>query len=371
MPKKKQQFQPNYSISNRIASTLMQIEAIKTVFSQRPISVQMLRQLRESARLTTTHYSTMIEGNRFTQQEVNAVLQQAQHFPGRERDEAEVQGYYAALQQVETLARESGVITERQIRLIHGLVQGGGRLTVAASPYRDGQNVIKDAATGRIVYLPPEAADVPWLMAALVDWLGSGTDTQLPVPILAAIAHYQFATIHPYYDGNGRTARLLANLVLYQGSYHLKGIYSLEEYYARDLQAYYAALSIGPSHNYYEGRAGADISSWLAYFLNGMLDSFQKVQARALQTASAGQGDLSGLLRTLDGRQRKALTLFHEKELISSRDVAVLFGFRPRTARDLCQRWVRAGFLEIADPARKSRTYRLHSRFAAAGAGRI
>ena len=68
--------------------------------------------------------------------------------------------------------------------------------------------------------------------------------------------------IHPYYDGNGRTARLLTSLILHLGGYGLKGLYALEEYYALDLKAYYEALTVGPSHNYHLGRVEADIAGW-------------------------------------------------------------------------------------------------------------
>lgn len=128
-----------------------------------------------------------------------------------------------------------------------------------ATPYRDGQNVIRDGSTRAIVYMPPEASDVPLLMADLFAWVNEQLRTaELPSPILAAVAHYQYATIHPYNDGNGRTARLLTTLLLHRTGYGLKGIYSLEEYYARNLEAYYRALTIGPSHNYYDGRAEAE-----------------------------------------------------------------------------------------------------------------
>ena len=74
-------------------------------------------------------------------------------------------------------------------------------------------------------------------MGQLLDWLRLSEREGVPCPIRAWIAHYQFATIHPYYDGNGRTARLLTTLILHRGGYDLKGLYSLEEYYARDLSA--------------------------------------------------------------------------------------------------------------------------------------
>ena len=94
--------------------------------------------------------------------------------------------------------------------------------------------------------MPPEAKDVPRLMADMVAWIKDSNAQGLPCPIRAGIAHYQFATIHPYYDGNGRTARLLTTLILHLGGYDLKGLYSLEEYYARNLGAYYEALDRRP-----------------------------------------------------------------------------------------------------------------------------
>ena len=96
-----------------------------------------------------------------------------------------------------------------------------GRTRVKPSAYRDGQNVIRDSASQRIVYMPPEAKDVPALMKALVAWLASSERQDLPCPLRAGIAHYQFATIHPYYDGNGRTARLLLNYHLLRHGYPL------------------------------------------------------------------------------------------------------------------------------------------------------
>jgi Fic family protein len=211
--------------------------------------------------------------------------------------------------------------------------------------------------------MPPEATDVPWLMEQLVTWINK--EDQLPLPIKAGIAPYQFATIHPYYDGNGRTARLLTTLVVHVGAYDLKGIYALEEYYARDLKAYYEALTVGPSHNYYLGRAEADITAWIAYFIGGMAASFEKVRAQAVREAAKGGKDQSRLLRNLDSKQRQALTLFRGSREIAAKDVAGLFGYKPRTAALLCQRWAEKGFIETTDPAKKSRRYRLADMYGA------
>ena len=232
---------------------------------------------------------------------------------------------------------------------------GGNRATVKPTRYRDGQNVIRDSRSGAIVYLPPEARDVPPLMEDLVMWLDQTGYSDLPCPLRAAVAHYQFATIHPYYDGNGRTARLLTSLVLHLGGYGLKGFYSLEEYYAQDLPAYYQAIAIGPSHNYYLGCAEADITSWLEYFSTGMADALDNVQRNAV--ADAGGRDKARELRQLDTRQRRILDLFQTAEWITSAHVAKTLRLRARTARHLCQRWVSDGFIAIVDPSRKARRY--------------
>ena len=69
-------------------------------------------------------------------------------------------------------------------------------------------------------------------------------------------------------------------------------------------------------------------------------------------------------MRNLDSKQRRALTLFQESREIAAKDVAGLFGYKPRTAALLCQRWVEQGFLETTDPAKKSRRYQLGGTYA-------
>lgn len=358
-------FTPKFIITAKIARCLMRIEAAKQVVQDLPITLSVLATLRETARLFSTHYSTMIEGNRLTQEQVSKVIEDKQHFPGHERDEKEVLGYYAALEKLEQLSASSNLVTETHIQTLHALVMAAGRKKVKPTPYRDGQNVIRDSRSRGIVYMPPEAKDVEQLMKKMVAWVATTERKELPCPIRAGIAHYEFATIHPYYDGNGRTARLLTTLILHLGGYDLKGLYSLEEYYARNLGAYYEALTIGPSHNYYEGRAVADITKWVEYFCEGMADSFESVKRRAQKAAGSGAQDRSPALRRLDPRQRKALELFRDSNTITSRDVATLFGILQRAARNLLAAWVDNGFVVIADPANKSRKYGLTSDYRA------
>jgi Fic family protein len=346
-------FTPVFEITPAIADDLVAIDEARLAISQLPIDVEMLASLRETARLGATHYSTQIEGNRLSDFEVSLVVAGSK-LVGRERDEIEVRNCYRAIDIVEELALNNTPITLKDIQLIHGWVMQG-RST--RTPFRDGQTVIRDSRTGKIVYLPPEAGDVPVLMAQLVEWLS--LNPSLRAPVIAAIAHYQFATIHPYYDGNGRTARLLTTLLLWKLGFSLKGIYNLEEYYAKNLDGYYDALNVGSSHNYYFGRAEASITPFIAYFCRGMADALEAVQRQAERTAQRGGSDNSVTLRLLDAKQRFALTLFRRQAIVTTQDLADHLNLGVRTIHRLCDTWCQSGFLEVHDASRKKRAFRL------------
>lgn len=352
-------FAPKFQITPALAKTLMAIEASRQAVSALPMTRPILESLQESARLTATHYSTQIEGNRLTQQQVGDVLQGGT-FPNRERDEQEVRHYDRALDYVHRLIKKRSVnISESQIQKIHGWVMEGKE---KSTPYRDGQNVIKESLSGRIIYMPPEAKDVAHFMGDLIGWVNREmTQKELPVPIVAAIAHYQFATIHPYYDGNGRTARLLTTLILHKSGYGLKGIYSLEDYYATNLQNYYDALTVGDSHNYYFGRADAEITKWVIYFCDGMLEAFAEVRRKVSEAIekTGPESNQTLLLRELNQRQKQLLSLFRESQLITTKEIADLLKIHRRSALNLCTKWVEDGFLIQHGTSNKTRKYAL------------
>lgn len=355
-------FEPVFHISPVIMKALMSIEADRQAITDLPLTANVLQSLRESARLQSTHYSTQIEGNRLSEAQVREVIKGGGRFPGRERDEHEVRNYFRALEYVETQAREGRTISEGLIQTIHGLAYSGKLVKTA---YRDGQNVIRDSQNGGIVYMPPEAKDVPLLMQELVDWINLEIEKdQLAIPIVAALAHYQFATIHPYYDGNGRTARLLTTFILHRYGYGLKGIYALEAYYASRLNAYYDALTVGDGHNYYVGnRAAADVTSFIEYFINGMSESFANVRYQASKGQMPGQKDHAQILRKLSPTQRQALELFRDQSEINSKAVADLFKISVRQASRYCLDWVATGFLALENPDKRTRSYKLAEAF--------
>jgi Fic family protein len=352
---------PKYTFTPAIVRDLMEIEAARKTVDMTVLPLHIAEQLRQQARLRSTHFSTRIEGNRLTLAETERVVLEGRKMPGRERDVREVQNYYRALQQVEEWAEQQTPITERLIRRLHANIFKSSRSK--PTPYRDGQNVIRDAATGTIVYMPPEAGDVPGLMQDLVDWIAWAEKEQVPAPVIAGLVHYQFVTIHPFYDGNGRTARALATLILYQHGYDLGRFYSLEEVYVQDLAAYYEALQTHPHHNYYEGRANADLTEWLAYFLHSMAETFQRVADEVRAQAESPTPPDPPELQRLDRRARIVLGMFTQRETLTTAEIARALGLSPRTVRDLVAGWLADGWLEIEDLARRSRRYRLSAEY--------
>jgi len=356
-PSPRPTWQPRYTFSPAVVRALLEIEAARAVVDHTPFPPMVAEELRRRARIRSTHYSTRIEGNRLTLAEAEEVLTGGRMpFHGRERDVTEVRNYWNALLRIEEWAARGVPLTEDLIQRLHALVEHGPR--ARPTPYRDGQNVIRDSETGTIVYLPPEARDVPDLMGGLVSWVERERE-DLPVPLIAGLAHYQFVTIHPYFDGNGRTARLLATFLLHRGGYGLNGFFSLEEYHARDLSAYYGSLAAHPHHNYYEGRAEADLTPWLEYFLQVLAAVFDTASKEALKAAGEGFVAEPEALRRLDPRARAVLGLFARQERVSGRDVAMTLGLSERMARELVRDWVEEGFLEIVDASRRARAYTL------------
>ncbi len=348
-----------FTFTPEIVRHLQTIEQARTQVKLTVLPPAVAEGLRMRARVRSTHFSTRIEGNRLTLAEAEQVILDGKTFPGRERDTLEVQHYFQALAQAEAWVEENQPVTEERIRQLHALVMTGKRSR--PTPYRDGQNVIRDSGGG-IVYLPPEAGDVALLMRELATWIRK-SEADLPIPVIAAIAHYQFVTIHPFYDGNGRTARTLATWLLYRSGYDLGKYYALEEFYAQDLQGYYDALVTHPHHNYYFGRAEADITPWLAYFLKGMAAVFESVAEEVRSRALVPDESSEQLLRTLDRRARLVLGLFSRQEEINANDVARLLGLSPRQSRQLLTQWLEAGWLEVSDASRKSRAYHLSAEY--------
>ena len=163
---------------------------------------------------------------------------------------------------------------------------------------------VYDSQTGNPDYIPPEYIDIPDLLDELVKYVNTTDDHPL---IIAAVVHYQLVTIHPFEDGNGRTARLLSGYILDINGYGFNGIGSLEEYFAYDIDEYYESIQMGLPALYYSGRDNPPHPEiWINYFLRMVLLYSSKVCE--LSESSNGE-ELEGNLSYLKGKERELLLL--------------------------------------------------------------
>jgi hypothetical protein len=134
---------------------------------------------------------------------------------------------------------------------------------------------------------------------------------------------------------------------------------SLEEHHARDLEGYYRSLAVHPHHNYYEGRAKADLTQWLEYFVQTLAGVFEMVRLEAARYAKEGVPAEPVELRRLERRARVVLGMFAKAERITTAEVAGALGLSDRMARNLLREWVADGWLLVSDPSRRGRRYSL------------
>ena len=329
----------------------------KEVIEDMVIPLALEESFRKEASTKATHYSTKIEGNRLTLKQTKELLM-GKDVIAREIDKREVMNYYNCLEWIGKVSTSKEAISEKTIKHLHEIIQKGIVKGKLLGEYREAQNAIYDSRTRRPVYFPPEVKDVAPLMRAFADWLNDKTSTH---PILkAGIAHYQLVTIHPFMDGNGRTSRALATLILYREKYDLKKFYSLEGYYAEDLKGYYDTLHKCQGVYYYDN-PNPDITFWLDYFVKGVAIVFEEVKEKALALNKKDVPEPSlkdvKLLEAVGPREKRLLGFFRSHLQLRTKDLCHIFHVKERTARDLLIKWTKDGFIKRRGTAKKDAYY--------------
>ncbi len=332
--------------TNKLVNDLIKINNVKEITKLLKLPLSIEEEIKKETIVKRVHYSTKIEGNRLNLNEVKEVIEN--NIKSHERNVLEVRNYYNALMYLNDLSDKKEPITEDLILKLHNLVIG--KKITYKNNFRDGQNVVEDSLTKKIVYLPPEASDVSSLIKDMIIELNESND--IPVPIKAGIFAYKFLTIHPFWDGNGRCARLLANYILKLYDYDLRGFYVLEEYYDKNIEEYYNSLQMGLHHNYYFGRNKADITAWLEYFVSVMSKTFDIVEKRIKNIYEKSQNEVN-LFNTLDKRERWVANFIINHGKIKAKDIASHFKISLDTANNWLKKWMQKEFLTRYDMNQK------------------
>ena len=306
-------FTPEFNYTHSIVRNLMNIEGAKEVVENVLLLPIWQSRHQKEALIRQAHYTTRIEGTQLTIEQVQDLIDE-KLVVARERDIQEVRNYLKVAAFIDEVYRDPEMeIDLRTIRHIHYLTLEGLEARYEPGEFRKIQNYVANIKTKEIIYIPPPAWEVPILMLELVDWLHSDEANQLSPLLKAGIAHYQLVAIHPFLDGNGRTARALANLILYRSSYDIKKLFSLEEYYDVNSADYYEALQ--------SVLTTGELTKWLEYFTAGIASEMQRIKKLILtHNKDRILGDKIGQVKP-SSRQLEILSYVEKHRRITNREL--------------------------------------------------
>ncbi|MDO9536977.1 MAG: Fic family protein [Thermoplasmata archaeon] len=269
-------FEPKFTITKKIHNALLEIERARGFIDGINLRDDLIDKMRSQALILEAHHSTHIEGTELTLEQAQLILTGEQVDNVRPDDRQELLNYKEAMDFIADYLDKKTEITEGLIKNVHHIlvkeVRGG---ILEPGQYRTVQNYVVNTATREIIYTPPDPEKVPGLMKEFVKWLNNIGDVS---PVLAAgIAQHKFVDIHPFIDGNGRTARVLCTLVLYLNGYDFKRLFSLSEFYDTNRPGYYRAIQSVRQED-------MDLTLWLEYFIDGLKVQMLEVKDRGEAT---------------------------------------------------------------------------------------
>jgi len=339
-----------WQVSDRVLVNLLSEADIKlgelNAFSQLVPDIEFFIRMHVSKEATT---SSRIEGTRTN---ITEALQKADYInPEKRYDWEEVQNYIKAMNQpivsLSTLPLSNRLLRETHRILLHG-VRGRHK---QPGEFRKSQNWIGGASLSDATFIPPHQDDLPELMSDLEKFLHN-IDQPLPHLIRIGIAHYQFETIHPFLDGNGRIGRLLIALYMVSNGLLAKPTLYLSAFFEKNKQLYYDNLNRVRTHN--------DLTQWLKFFLEGVrqtaensIETFKAIIA--LRQKIEYQDILTlGKKTTL---AQKFLHYLYSKPITDSRETSDQLSVNPSTALRLIEDFTRLGILKELTGYKRNRIF--------------
>ncbi len=338
-------FNPNFHYSHKIVNNLTRIAVARELILNSPLVPKWEVALRRDAIIRSAHSSTSIEGNRLSLEQVSD-LANGRKVMATRKDKQEVLNYLRVLEKIEKLTNGK-TIQEKDIFNIHKmLTQDTLENSSDCGVYRDRYVIVGNRLTGEVFFRPPVNEAVPGLVQNLLEWLNSPEAEELDPVVAAGITHYEFVRIHPFVDGNGRTGRVLAALILYRRGFDTKQFFCLDDYYDSDRPAYYQALRSVDQKT-------LDLTQWLEYFVEGVEASLAAVKERVLRLNSERLRTTKKGQIALTERQMRIVEHIVAKGKITNYETRKMFKFTDRAALKEIRKLVDLG---VVRPSGKGRT---------------
>lgn len=317
-------FKPKYTITDKMLNNISGIVSAREFVEQAKLIPKWELKLKKEAQIRNAHSSTSIEGNPLTLEQVRA-LAEHKNVIATEKDKKEVLNYLKALDEIPNYAKKKTLDVKLFLKVHKAVTSGTLKNEKDPGAFRKhqvfvGRRIFDGTGFKEVVeYMPPRTKDVPGLVDEFLKWLSSSEAEEINPVILAGIVHYEIARIHPFVDGNGRTARLMAALIMYKSGFDNRRFFALDDYYDEERSAYYAALKTVQKNK-------GDITKWLEYFSEGVMVSISRIKETILKIGISPKTE-DGERIELTSKQIKILERIREKGKASNKELREMFGF--------------------------------------------
>lgn len=293
--------------------------------------------------------SSRIEGTRTNIEE--AMREQSDVDPEKRDDWQEVHNYVNAMNSaIEDL--KSLPLSNRLIKNTHKILLASGRGEhKTPGEFRKSQNWIGGATLSDAVFIPPSHEELPELLSDFELFINN-TELAIPHLIRIAIAHYQFETIHPFLDGNGRIGRLLITLYLVHTGVLQQPLLYLSDFFEKNKTLYYDNLSFVRTKN--------DLAQWIKYFLTGVAQTAQKSSQTLKKIINLRESLEKNKIMHLGKRMQIGMRFLHflfGKPIVTGGDVQNELKLSPKTANALIDIFVEKGILTETTGFRRNRIF--------------
>lgn len=328
-------FKPLYTITNKLLANIKKISSIIIELNNRRFQEVVLYELEKKAREISTYASTSIEGNPLPLTDVKKIIKNKPE--NLRNSEQEIINYNAVLEELNiNLQKQSVNFNINLILSMHRKIVNKLLPKYQLGKLRKEPVFVNNPKIGKTVYWPPDHGDVPELVDGLLDFVIKNKGVVDPL-IIAGIFHKQFVIIHPFMDGNGRTARICTKVILADMGLDTFNLFSFENYYNKNVTNYFN--NIGVLGNYYDIADSVDFTGWLEYFSDGIIDELLRVKKLLIEISP-------GPTMELFSYHEKILKFIEKKGYITDSDYAKITE-RAKATRSLdFNKLMNLGFIE-------------------------
>ena len=343
-------------LDNGILNTIIEIEKNKHSLDLVKIPINLSNKFRKNTKKRSSYASNKIEGNPLTYEQADAAIEaKNRHFL---KPEQEIRNYYLALELLEKKLENKEplslkLLLEVQKQICEGEPKEKIGLRGVMPP---GVLFAVWNDDGTPAYIPPEYSEIPTLLDELFKYINDSDDHPL---IKAAVIHYQLVTIHPFEDGNGRTARIISSYYLSLNGYGFKNVGSLEEYMSYNIDEYYDSLQMGLPILYYDGRNDPPHGEiWIKYYLKIFSLYASKVLSIAIEESNDNKQER---LSHLSKKAKDFLNYLDKNNVLSFTPIELANKLKVtnRTIINWCSELVNNGYLRPVIVNKRIRHYEL------------